>query len=263
MKKLLVLLILSGLFFQSFSQDIEGAKDHPLLPRMPGFFIYDYSVQNFAAYQFCDEDGNNIPVEGMVSYYYYECDCDINPRKIIDKMAGIITGLGGKVYGNDPNQRWMVLHSDNKVIWIDLYAEDFYYTLNIIEKGEIISEITAESFMDDLVNKGKAIIYLNFDRDMCLIKDECKPVIRMIADALKSDPGMSVLIEGHTDDIGRSDDNTILSNNRAVSLANALIAEGIDASRFETRGIGEDKPVASNETVEGRALNNRIEIIKK
>lgn len=245
------------------SQDIEGAKDHPLLPRMPGFSIFDYTVQNFSGYQFCDEDGKNITVEGMLTYYYYECDCDIDPKKIINTFTEAVTSLGGKVYGEDPNQKWMVLHTGTKAIWIDLFAEDFYYTLNIIEKGEIISDITSESFLSELESKGKAIIYLNFDRDMCLIKEECKPVIKLISDALKGNPGMSVSIEGHTDDIGRSDDNILLSNNRAVAIANALIADGIDASRLETKGFGEENPVASNETVEGRALNNRIEIIKK
>ena len=245
------------------SQDIEGAKDHPLLPRIPGFSIFDYTVQNFAGYQFCDEDGKNIQVEGMLTYYYYECDCDIDPKKIINTFTEAVTSLGGKVYGEDPTQKWMVLHTGTKAIWIDLFAEDFYYTLNIIEKGEIISDITSESFLSELESKGKAIIYLNFDRDMCLIKEECKPVIKLISDALKGNPGMSVSIEGHTDDIGRSDDNILLSNNRAVAIANALIADGIDASRLETKGFGEENPVASNETVEGRALNNRIEIIKK
>jgi outer membrane protein OmpA-like peptidoglycan-associated protein len=244
-------------------QDIEGAKDYPLLPRIPGFSIFDYTVQNFAGYQFCDEDGKNIQVEGMLTYYYYECDCDIDPKKIINTLTEAITSKGGKVYGDDPNQRWMVLHTGTKAIWIDLYAEDFYYTLNIIEKGEIISEITAESFLSELESKGKTIIYLNFDRDMCVIKEECKPVLKMISDALKGNPDIRVSIEAYTDNIGRSDDNVILSNNRATAFANALAAEGIDASRMEPKGFGEESPVASNETVEGRALNNRIEIIKK
>ncbi|TFH35965.1 MAG: OmpA family protein [Bacteroidia bacterium] len=263
MKTLIALIILLGPISTLISQDIEGAKDHPLLSRIAGFSIFDYSVQNFAGYQFCDEQGKNITVEGMVSYYYYECDCDIDPKKIINTLGGAITTLGGKVYGEGPNQRWMVLSADNKITWIDLYAEDFYYTLNIIEKGEIISEITAESFLAELESKGKAIIYLNFDRDMCVIKEECKPVIKMISDALKASPELKVSIECHTDDIGRSDDNILLSTNRAVSFATALVGEGVDASRIETKGLGEVSPVATNETVEGRALNNRLEIIKK
>jgi len=263
MKTLITLLLLLVPLVSLTSQDVEGAKDPPMLPRIPGFSIFDYTVQNFAGYQFCDEEGKNITVEGMLTYYYYECDCDIDPKKIINTLGGAITALGGKVYGDGPNQRWMVLHTGTKAIWIDLYAEDFYYTLNIIEKGEIISEITSESFLAELESKGKVIIYLNFDRDMCVIKEECKPVIKMISDALKANPGINVSVEGHTDDIGRSTDNTLLSNNRAVAFSNALIAEGIDAARLEAKGFGEENPVATNETVEGRALNNRLEIIKK
>lgn len=263
MKNCISLLILLGCCSVLLSQDVEGSKDHPVLPRIPGFSIFDYTVQNFGAYKFCDENGENIMIDGMLTSYYYECDCDIDPKKIINTLGAAVISRGGKVYGDGPNQRWMVLHSDKKVIWIDLYAEDFYYTLNIIERGEMISEITVESFISDLDSNGKAVIYLNFDRDMCLIKEECKPVISMIADALNSLPSINISIEAHTDDIGRGDDNLLLSANRATALANALVEAGIDATRLETKGFGEDFPVAGNDTVEGRALNNRIEIIKK
>ena len=105
--------------------------------------IYDYSVNNFAGYQFCNEKGENIVIDGMVTYYYYETDGEIDPKKIIDKFSRAVIERGGKVYGDDPNQKYMFYRDTNRLVWVDLFAEDFYYTLNIIEKGEMISDISA------------------------------------------------------------------------------------------------------------------------
>lgn len=260
-------LLFSFLFLSAcpllLSQGVEGAKDHSLFPGVEGFTIYDYMVQNFSGYQFCNEEGEDIQVEGMLTFIYYECNDEVDPDKIITAIGNRVKELGGKFYGDDPHRRWAEIHTENRVVWAELYAEDFYYTLNIIEKGEILSDITPEGFAGDLAANGKAVIHLNFDRGECVLKEECGKVVDMIAQALKNDASIKILIEGFTDDIGRSDDNMRLSENRAVALANALIESGVDAGRIESAGRGEENPVASNETVEGRALNNRIEIIKK
>lgn len=263
MKTLLILIFLITSLTGLYSQDVEGSKDYPLFPRIAGFSILDYTVQNYAIQRFCDEDGNNMQVEGMVTSLYYECDCDIDPMKIINSLTRVVSDLGGKVYGEGPNQRWMVLKHENRLLWVDLFAEDFYYTLTIIEKGDLVSEISPESFLNDLNLNGRSVIYFNFDRNMCIIKEECKPVISLISEALKGSPDLKILIVGYTDDIGSLDANIMLSTNRAVAIANALVEDGIDASRIEAQGLGEEKPIASNETLEGRTLNNRIEIIKK
>jgi outer membrane protein OmpA-like peptidoglycan-associated protein len=263
MKNLVLSLLLLSASAVVLSQGVEGAKDYPLFPGVEGFTIYDYMVQNFTGYKFCNEEGEDIQIEGMLTFIYYECDDEVDPDKIIASIENKVKELGGKFYGDDPHRRWAEIHTDNRVIWTELYAEDFYYTLNIIEKGEILSEITSEGFASDLAANGKAVIHLNFDRGECVLKEECGKVIDMIAQALKNDQSVKILIEGFTDNIGRSDDNMRLSENRAVALANALIESGVDADRIESAGRGEENPVASNETVEGRALNNRIEITKK
>lgn len=263
MKNLVLSLLLLSACPLLLSQGVEDAKDHSLFPGIDGFTIYDYRVQNFAGYLFCNEEGEDIKVEGMFTFIYYECEDEVDPGKIISAIENRVKELGGKFYGDDPHRRWAEIHADNRVVWAELYAEDFYYTLNVIEKGEILSDITAEGFASDLAANGRAVIHLNFDRGECVLKEECGKVVDMIAEALKNDPSVKILIEGFTDDIGRSGDNLLLSENRAAALANALIESGVETDRIETTGSGEENPIASNETVEGRALNNRIEIIKK
>jgi outer membrane protein OmpA-like peptidoglycan-associated protein len=70
----------------------------------------------------------------------------------------------------------------------------------------------------------------------------------------------SIEIVGHTDSTGNHAYNMGLSQRRAQSVANYLMAQGVDASRLSTRGAGPDQPIASNATADGRAQNRRVEV---
>ena len=82
-----------------------------------------------------------------------------------------------------------------------------------------------------------------------------------VADSLQSYPDTTVQIVGHTDNTGSAAYNQGLSERRANSVADVLMDGGVSFSRIETFGRGEDQPVASNLTDEGRAQNRRVEIV--
>jgi outer membrane protein OmpA-like peptidoglycan-associated protein/tetratricopeptide (TPR) repeat protein len=88
---------------------------------------------------------------------------------------------------------------------------------------------------------------------------ESNTEIELLVKLLVGKPNFKIKISGHTDDVGEEKDNLILSQNRTLSVANALIARKIDFSRIVTEGFGEQKPIASNNTEEGRQLNRRTE----
>jgi OOP family OmpA-OmpF porin len=73
--------------------------------------------------------------------------------------------------------------------------------------------------------------------------------------------GSAVAIEGHTDWIGTDAYNQGLSERRANAVMNYLVDHGVAASRLSTTGYGESRPIASNQTREGRALNRRVELL--
>ncbi|GMT97729.1 hypothetical protein KH5H1_18480 [Corallococcus caeni] len=81
-----------------------------------------------------------------------------------------------------------------------------------------------------------------------------------VATALKESKN-PLLIEGHTDSRGTDDYNEQLSERRAESVRNFLVNQGVPAERIQIRGMGEERPVASNSTAEGRANNRRVEIV--
>ncbi|MBU0486656.1 MAG: OmpA family protein [Bacteroidetes bacterium] len=90
---------------------------------------------------------------------------------------------------------------------------------------------------------------------------ESKFVIDGFIDFLIKNKTVNVSIHGHTDDVGSEDDNQGLSEGRAKSVYEYLITKGIKANRLSYKGYGESKPVATNDTAEGRATNRRTEFV--
>ena len=89
------------------------------------------------------------------------------------------------------------------------------------------------------------------------INDTIKSVLAEFSDYLKMSPKLDVAIHGHTDNIGNPKDNALLSANRARTVYNFLIDQGIKQERLSYKGFGETKPIASNNTETGRAQNRR------
>jgi outer membrane protein OmpA-like peptidoglycan-associated protein len=101
---------------------------------------------------------------------------------------------------------------------------------------------------------------VNFDFNKADIRSDARPVLDAAIDTLKAEGGVAVIAEGHTDSIGSDEFNQRLSVRRANAVRDYLIQGGISASRISIEGFGESKPVASNETADGRAQNRRVEL---
>lgn len=92
------------------------------------------------------------------------------------------------------------------------------------------------------------------------IKPELAPLLNSVARALEQHPQIRAKVVGHTDSTGQLAYNETLSLNRARSVTTYLENNGVAASRLTAEGRGPSDPVASNDTVEGRAANRRVEI---
>lgn len=85
--------------------------------------------------------------------------------------------------------------------------------------------------------------------------------LRRVADYLRANPDRSITIEGHTDSVGSAQLNQRLSRERATTVRNFLVDQGISSERMEVKAYGEERPVADNATASGRAANRRVEIV--
>ncbi len=93
------------------------------------------------------------------------------------------------------------------------------------------------------------------------LRPEAKASLGKLVAFVNRDPTKPIRIEGHTDGRGNPNANQMLSQRRADSVRDALIAAGVAANRMTSIGLGEDQPVADNETEEGRAKNRRVDVI--
>lgn len=125
-------------------------------------------------------------------------------------------------------------------------------------------ERTPALLEQQLIEMGRAAVYgIYFDFNSDAIKPESEPVLAEIAGVLRQHPDWSLAVEGHTDSIGDADSNRHLSERRAAAVKAALVERhGVHADRLETAGIGESRPKASNESLDGRAQNRRVELAR-
>ncbi|MGR8934465.1 MAG: OmpA family protein [Gammaproteobacteria bacterium] len=98
-----------------------------------------------------------------------------------------------------------------------------------------------------------------FDTDKAVIKPQFVPMLNNAVDVMGLNPGLTVMIEGHTDSRGTDAHNLALSERRAASVKKYMVDHGVSASRMETIGYGESRPIDTNATPEGMYNNRRVE----
>jgi OmpA-OmpF porin, OOP family len=102
--------------------------------------------------------------------------------------------------------------------------------------------------------------HLNFVSGSTELTPDSGRTVSDLAQVLKAYPTAQVQLSGHTDNTGNPQDNQTLSLNRANAVRTMLVSDGVAADRIATQGFGQERPIASNDTEEGRAQNRRTEL---
>jgi outer membrane protein OmpA-like peptidoglycan-associated protein len=194
----------------------------------------------------------------------------------VEGVAGA-TGLPQVIEG----QRYGLfrLPRDSGTVWVALYANERpaagnrplvpFAFVEVVEErpmqGGQIQFVDATQMGQAIGSTGKVALYgILFDFDRADIKPESKPTLEEIAKFLRANPGLGLIVAGHTDSQGGFDYNVELSRRRAAAVVAALTRDhGIAAARLTPFGVGPAAPVASNDTEEGRAKNRRVELVKR
>lgn len=130
------------------------------------------------------------------------------------------------------------------------------------QKNEVLRQQIAE--LDAKTTERGLIVTLGdvlFETAKADLKGSASANLGKLARFLNEYSDRSVVIEGHTDNVGRDDYNLGLSQRRADSVRNYLVAQGVAASRISATGMGESAPVSGNDTSTGRQQNRRVEVI--
>jgi outer membrane protein OmpA-like peptidoglycan-associated protein len=272
MKKIVLLLLtVVSTQFINAQEDAAGCKDSPLFNRMPNTSIggcssnYDEMEIPMSADKTEKKEGTKTTIQ-----YNYEKEESTAPSffQIVKNFENAITKTGGKrvFYSKEPGVATFSTKSGGKDIWVVLH--DFSggkagnFELNILEMEAMKQDIAASEILEALNKNGSVALYINFETGKADIKPDSQKTVGQIAEMMKANPALKISIEGHTDNTGTAAGNKTLSDARAKAVMKSVVSEGIGGARLSAKGWGQEKPVADNNTDEGKARNRRVEIVK-
>ena len=124
---------------------------------------------------------------------------------------------------------------------------------------------SAPDFSTVISQTGKYVTHgINFDTDSDRLKPESAAVLKAVSNGLDKNPNLKLEIDGYTDATGDAAHNADLSKRRAEAVKSVLVTQyGVEAGRLTSNGFGPAKPLASNDTPDGRAQNRRVEFVKQ
>ena len=252
--------------------DRTGCADHPLIPtRMPDYFLSDCQSRAFDAYDFFVAKGPKHREEGKFTFLTYSIErgrAEQSGLAVVRNYESAILKIGGTVAASDP-QRWVngKVVVDGREAWVQAEKGNGKIWLRIVEKAPMAQHIVADAaaFANDLKATGHVAVYgILFDTGKAVVKPESRPALEEVAKLLKSDPALRLWVVGHTDAVGKVDDNMRLATARAEAVTAELAgAHGVAAARLKGFGVGPLAPVAGNDSEDGRAKNRRVELVRQ
>lgn len=218
---------------------------------------------------------------GNLDLYSFELRNDIRPSrtvwikgKVYDKKTG--KGLPSAVElteltGKEISSKVQTDENGNYLITLPIGKD---YAFNVNRKGYLfysanfpMSQKSPDSTYNfDIplqpIELNASIVLKNifFDSKMFELKTESTTELDKVVQLLKDNPTLKIEISGHTDNIGKAEDNLQLSEKRAQSVVKYLALKGIAPERLSSKGYGATQPIAPNNTEEGRSQNRRTEL---
>jgi outer membrane protein OmpA-like peptidoglycan-associated protein len=167
----------------------------------------------------------------------------------------------------DPEKEAIALNPGETIVVVDVIESKYHPVASQLSPSTpVVSTDTpdADDMAKQLEENGKVDIYgIYFDVDKTFIKAESNPTLEQVAKLMKANPNLSLKINGHTDNTGSIEHNMKLSDGRAKSVVDKLVKKyGVEKTRLQSEGYGDTKPIASNDTEEGKAKNRRVELSK-
>ena len=176
---------------------------------------------------------------------------DLANKQLISKLQTdengnyLVTLPVGKDYAFTVNRKGYLFYSEN--FDLSKNSPDSVYQIDIpLQPIEVNANIILKNVF--------------FDTKQTQLKPESITELDNIVLLMNENPTLKVQISGHTDNVGKPEDNLKLSLGRAVAVVNYLLSKGVKNNRLTFKGFGETKPIADNKTEQGRAQNRRTEL---
>ena len=217
---------------------------------------------------------------GGLDIYTFELRSDVRPAKTLwvkGKVYDIKTnkGLPSSVELTDLATQEVLskVQTDETGHYLVTLPVGKDYAFNVNRKGYLfysenfsLSNNSDSVFNIDIplqpLEANASIVLRNifFDVNKFDLKPQSTSELDKLVVLLRDNPTLRIQLSGHTDNVGKAEDNLVLSNNRAQAVVKYLVAHGIEQQRLTFKGYGATQPVADNATEEGRAKNRRTEL---
>ncbi|MFD2521138.1 OmpA family protein [Emticicia soli] len=186
----------------------------------------------------------------------------IPDAKIIYKSLS--NGEEGEAYTNPSTGEWKIVLPYGAKYSYRAEAKEFIG----IEKSLDLTEIKEyKEYKNDLLKLAPIEVGVDvplnnifFEYAKAVLQPTSFPELDRIADTMKENPNLVIEIQGHTDNVGSDESNQKLSQDRAEAVRKYLLSKKIQTARITSVGYGETKPIATNDTEEGRAQNRRVQL---
>jgi len=171
-----------------------------------------------------------------------------------------------KIVSQEEYDAWLETQNSYYLSTIRNSEEDPYIgdllNVEIAEREKsFISNFNEARIADAEVDRTLRLDHVNFETASANLTPLSRYELEYVANTLKENPDVNVLVAGHTDNTGDADNNKSLSQSRADVVRNYLMNNGVSGDRLESVGYGQERPVDTNESVAGRANNRRTELI--
>ena len=274
---LFCLVLVNFILISSYTQAQESIE-HPMVKKMPNFKLVKTlsKKSKFSVFPFrIIKNKKTATVEKKGRYWklHYEnrnekgkINKKISKIDIMNNYRAAAKELGGKVlYAKRGKITFTLPLNNGSKLWGYVTALDGTYDLIIIEEEGFAKQLTfsADQMKRVLDSLGTISIYgINFDTAKDRLKPGAEKELVEITKLMLNYPELRIEIQGHTDNVGSAGYNLNLSNKRANTVKQYLLLFGVDKNRMISKGYGLTKPIASNDTEEGRAKNRRVELVK-
>lgn len=274
--------------------------DHPLLTRYSGSTAVDKTVEEFGRYQLVTGVNERYEfqgrtLEGKLTRFVYQNPAE---RSTLEIFRNYRTALGraglqelfnceldacGPAYARsawgrhnnlfvaadgDPRYLAGTIRTAGGTTYVAVMVGRRRTQVDIIEivamQGDMVVA-DAASLLRELDANGRVTVNgIYFDVDQSELKPESRAAIEQVASLLRANAGLRLFVVGHTDITGDLQHNRTLSEARARAVVASLVRDyGIAASRLDGYGVGPLAPVGTNASETGRALNRRVELVRR
>lgn len=250
-----------------------AGNDYRLLGHMPDYVAAAPRVEDPGKLDFHVEDpagDNDVAVSGRAVHIQYtlkpgakgnsDADVAYNYRARLQELGAQFLSV------SDDGRTTARIEEQGRAIWFGIYNQPGEIWVRVVEEKPVElkpAATPASALKQDLDKDGRVALYINFDFNKATLRPDANAVLDQVAALLQAEAALRLTIEGHTDGVGTREYNQKLSQQRAESVVQALVRRGIAADRLGAAGFGASRPLAGNDTAEGRARNRRVELVKQ